>query len=382
MKPAVRVLWVALLLIGGCAARADGYDGRSVATLRLIGEQRLASGCQVDGLLAGGLSGLDYDAGRGTWIAVSDDRAEFGPPRYYTARFDFDQYAFRRVVLTAVTTLQAPPGIAWQPPKSPQRTEAEVPDLESIRIDPRDGSIWTASEGNAVMGNEPAVRHAARDGTHLFSMPLAPAFRLARERPAGSRGNQSFEGLAFAPDGHSLWLAMEAPLVQDGAVAGMRKGAPARITRLDRSGKVLAQYAYPLDPVQANPSPGRSADNGIAEILAVTADRMLVLERSGVQGEDGAFRYFIRLYQADLLMATDVSALASLDGAAYIPARKRLLLDLGTLNINVGNFEGMAWGPRLDNGRASLVLISDDNFDPSLPTQVLAFEVIPEVTAK
>jgi hypothetical protein len=37
----------------------------------------------------------------------------------------------------------------------------------------------------------------------------------------------------------------------------------------------------------------------------------------------------------------------------------------------------MAFGPRLPNGHATLVLASDDNFGKSQVTQFLLFEVLP-----
>src|SRR3546814_13844399 len=56
---------------------------------------------------------------------------------------------------------------------------------------------------------------------------------------------------------------------------------------------------------------------------------------------------------------------------------KRLVLDLTTLNLpKLDNIEGMAWGPPLANGNRSLVLVSDDNFNASQVTQLLAFEVL------
>ncbi|MEG1115228.1 MAG: esterase-like activity of phytase family protein, partial [Janthinobacterium sp.] len=74
---------------------------------------------------------------------------------------------------------------------------------------------------------------------------------------------------------------------------------------------------------------------------------------------------------------TDVQAIPALAGASYVPARKRLLLDLEKLGLTrVDNIEGMAWGPRLANGSRSLVLVSDDNFNAQQVTQILAFEVL------
>jgi hypothetical protein len=41
----------------------------------------------------------------------------------------------------------------------------------------------------------------------------------------------------------------------------------------------------------------------------------------------------------------------------------------------VDNLEGMTFGPALPNGKRSLVLVSDNNFNPLQLTQFLAFEV-------
>jgi hypothetical protein len=68
-----------------------------------------------------------------------------------------------------------------------------------------------------------------------------------------------------------------------------------------------------------------------------------------------------------------------LQGAAYQPAKKRLILNLNESNLPyVDNLEGIAWGPLLANGHNSLVLVSDNNFNATQVTQLLAFEVIPK----
>jgi hypothetical protein len=42
---------------------------------------------------------------------------------------------------------------------------------------------------------------------------------------------------------------------------------------------------------------------------------------------------------------------------------------------NVDNIEGIAWGPVLENGNRSLVLVSDNNFNDTQVTQFIAIEV-------
>jgi len=56
---------------------------------------------------------------------------------------------------------------------------------------------------------------------------------------------------------------------------------------------------------------------------------------------------------------------------------KRLLLDLDRAGVGASdNFEAAAWGPRLANGRRTLVIASDDNFSPTQANRLEAFEVI------
>jgi hypothetical protein len=155
-------------------------------------------------------------------------------------------------------------------------------------------------------------------------------------------------------------------------------GSVVRFTEFDRAGRVVRQVAYPLDAIPAMPGAGKSADNGAAEILVEDDRNMLVLERSGVQGDSGIFRDYIRIYEADMQDATDVSAIPALAGASYRPMTKRLVINLDTANIGyVDNIEGMSWGPRLSNGRPTLILVADNNFNKDEVTQFLAFEVMP-----
>ncbi len=167
---------------------------------------------------------------------------------------------------------------------------------------------------------------------------------------------------------------MEAPLIQDGPASTLSATGLARITRLDRQGGVATQYAYPPDPVQGATT-GRS-DNGISEVLAVDERRMLVLERSGVETAPGRFFYHCRLYLVDVDGARDVQGLTALAHATVRPLSKRLPINFDRLTgVDVGNPEAVARGPFLKDGRRSLVLMADDNFDPQSSGAILVFAV-------
>jgi hypothetical protein len=93
---------------------------------------------------------------------------------------------------------------------------------------------------------------------------------------------------------------------------------------------------------------------------------------------------YIRLYLADVGDATDIAEIPALAAAQYRPMTKRLLLDLSKLPElgspalpKLDKIEGVSFGPDLPNGHRSLVLVSDNNFNPHQITQFLAFEVLP-----
>jgi hypothetical protein len=202
-------------------------------------------------------------------------------------------------------------------------------------------------------------------------------FSMRRGQKVGSRNNLTFEGMTFARDGQSLWVAMEGPIWQDGSVPTSSAGAMARITQYSRGGQMLRQVAYPIDAIPGVPASGKFGDNGVTEILAVDDERFLIAERAAVQNAAGQYSNFIRIYEIETSGATDVSGVVSLMSAGFQPVTKRLVLDLATLGLpKLDNIEGMAWGPKLGNGHDSLVLVSDDNFNASQVTQFLAFEVL------
>lgn len=361
-----------------CSSPAAAAAGeRTVRSLRFIGEQRIPLKQDFHGTAVGGLSGVDYDAASGTWLLASDDRSAINPARFYTARLDFDGESFRGIAIVGVDNFKQADGSNYPSVKEYDASrKGDVPDIESIRIDPQDGGIWYGSEGDRKRGFDPFIRHARRDGGYLATARLPDMFRMA-EGEQGPRDNMAFEGLSFAADGKSLWVSMEAPLYQDGALPTADSGAVSRITRLDRDGRMLAQYAYLLDPLPAVPAPGKVADNGISEILAVNGHALLVLERSAVQDAAGAYRNYVRLYEMDTAGASDVRGVRALSGASYRDAAKRLVLNFNDLGIRLDNLEAISFGPKLPNGHDTLLVVSDDNFGKTQVTQFLLFEVLP-----
>ena len=362
--------------INGSASGPSSTDAqvwtRAPMRLQLLGTATLSRAADGPRRDLGGISGLDYDPASDTWFLLSDDRSERAPARFYLARIALDERGIGAVDVTGVVALERSGGASG------------MPDPEAIRLDPVDGQLVWSSEGDPRHGGDPFVQVSARDGAFVATWPLPANLRFDPSGRRGARPNLTLEGLAFSRDGRSLWMSMEAPLRQDGEPPTLSAGAWTRFSRVARDGRVLGQFAYPLEPIRSPAEGGQGrADNGVSELLTTPADTLLVVERSGRETAGGSFRFSARIFEATAERATDVRQIDALADqpvrARTTPMRKRLVLDLMTLGLpHLDNIEGAAWGPRLPNGHRTLMLVSDDNFSPDQVTQLIALEVVAE----
>jgi hypothetical protein len=232
----------------------------------------------------------------------------------------------------------------------------------------------------------PFVREMNPDGTFVRGF-VTPSKFNASDGQTGIRNNLAFESLTYSPDRTRLYTAAENALIQDGPPASVASTTVARVIAFDTAtGGPLAEYAYVVDTVAQVPNPPAAfATNGLTEMLAVDNGSFIMVERSFSTGVAGTGNT-IKLYLASLAGATDITGIASLEGAAYTPMSKSLLLDLNTLTnadgspLALDNIEGITWGPTVD-GKATLILVSDNNFSATQFTQFIALSVtqpIPE----
>jgi hypothetical protein len=340
----------------------SGKPGSSIS-LTYIGSQTLQHGLQYEGSPVGGLSGIDFDAATKTYYALSDDRAEKGPVRFYGLQFDIDASAFHSAKIVSQTELRNQAG-DWFAAKSA--------DPESLRLTPDQSAILWSSEGDAKAGIAPFLWKSDLKGQFLKEFPLPEGFKPETTGHSGIRNNQAFEGIAVLPSGDVL-LSLENALHQDGPAATLMTNSPVRITRFAAGGQQLRQFAYLVDPIKvsATTEPFWN-DSGLSEILALDDDRFLALERGFASGSG----FFAKLYVADSGKATDTSQLGSLQNSEekIVPAEKTLLIDFTAQGLNPDNLEGMTFATGSD-GTPVLVFVSDDNFSSEQITQFLAFKV-------
>jgi len=374
----VRKPFVALALaLAVSPARAVPPPAHAPFTaLSLVGRAVLPRDLEHEKTRVGGLSGLAWDEESGRFFAISDDRGRFGPVRAYRIRLDVAPRRDGRFPFTAKASVDGMTLLtdAKGRPFVPSRI-----DTEGIALLP--GRFLVSTEAIVRHGVAAAITEHDRDGRLLRELPLPAKLLPAPGR--GVRDNLGFEGLAPTPDGRFLFAGLENALEQDGAPADVATPSPARLFRFDlRAGGPPAEFVFVVDPVSPAPSHGGLFRvNGLSDILPLGEDRLLVLERQFIDGTGNA----ARIWDVSLEGATDVSSLESLAGAEYVPARKTLLVDLAETGVALENFEGFAFGPTLPDGRASLVVVSDDNFNPeqeSTTFLVFAVDRVPVTPAR
>jgi hypothetical protein len=155
-----------------------------------------------------------------------------------------------------------------------------------------------------------------------------------------------------------------------------------RMLKIDLLAGETHEYVYVLDAINRG--------QGVCEILAINDHEFLVVERDNRSNLQTPPQAPTRktIYKIDLTGATDVSGIASLPAGALpagvTPVSKQLFINLLDPDLNLAatipeKIEGLAWGPDLPDGRHVLYVISDNDLNPSLATQIYAFAIDPSL---
>lgn len=365
-------------------------------TLTYLGQQIVPTSASFRGLPMGGLSSIDYVPDTGRYLAISDDRSDRGPARFYELTLDLAK--FRRsadpggagVTVVDMTTILDLDG---------QPFGRNKVDPESLRLDTRRNLIYWSNEGQRVSGamQNPTVRRMHPDGRPAGEFPV-PAYyhptSSAGGLAAGDMGvynNLAFESIAITPDGKTVWTMSENGLTQDSLPTAVGRGSRARMLSFDLdTGKAGAEYVYEVGALPFAPArAGDFATNGVPDMLALSAHEFIVIERAFAVGAmtPGVAALTrqptgntIKLYRIDTRGATDVSGWASIKGREVVPVKRTMLLDLSSLKNDDGsvlaldNIEGISFGPMVD-GKRTLILVSDNNFNPAQFTQFIALRI-------
>ena len=233
-------------------------------------------------------------------------------------------------------------------------------DLEGIAIT-KDGFLLASEAG-------PRIIDVDRNGRYRRDVTPPAKFMEALH-------NKSFESLALDPQKAVLYTTSETALPRDDGAAKDGSGARVRIVRKDLASGEVREHAYAADAVVTG-----GGDYGVSDLAALATDDLLVLERGFRKGIGNS----IRIYRVDLTGSDSVcSAIEQLSSEVAVLS-KTLVVDLSKLPFALAstprqpqptplmeNYEGIAIGPRLPDGRLALVLVSDDNGSAKQTARVL-----------
>lgn len=399
LSPWLLIVAVLLNFLTACTLPQVSAEDRLFLDLSLdfLGEYRLPK-MTFDNTPVGGLSAIAYDRQRDRFYALSDDRSQQAPARFYTLRLTLNSndspndsepgtvspgvISIDKVEVEGVTLLKGENGETYV---------SGTINPEGFALSPRQ-TVFVSSEG--VTGDQvpPFIgEFDLRTGQWQQYLPIPDRYLPATDENGQLQGipdNLGFESLTLNPVGSSsgmvepfrLFTATESALWQDIDTSDQQSSEASSQQSKEVKGRFLhyligedlpvliSEHLYPVSL-----GPQWSVTNGLTEMLAIDqGGHFLGLERSlGFQG------FGAKIFQLASGGATDISNISSLKGdvTGINPIQKRNLLDLSTLNITLDNLEGMTMGPRLPDGTQSLLLVSDDNFNEAQVTQFLLFRL-------
>ena len=347
----------------------------------------------------GGLSGLASLAD-GSYLAISDDKGDYGPTRAY--RLNIDNSGQAQVIGRVVFT--NPDGSAYDPKEF---------DAEEIRQLPNGHLLWTTEGGSQGAENRsPLVIESDKTGREIRRIH-PPQYHVPNyedvpdtKEAKGISPNKGPEGMTISPDGKTFYTINENSLVQDGPSNTPQSGSKTRLTVYDTAtGKPSAEYVVDVDPTYAP-----KADRGYASLATSPDGNLYALQRGYIPKQGNR----AEIYRLDVKGATNVLGRERLTGTEVAVKREKAFdfvdSKLGNSAHPGGrgvpespeNVEGMTFaappagtsatnslsaGSR-SNGRGTGVsktpvgnnrvyLISDNNFSDSQRTVVHSLDIAP-----
>jgi hypothetical protein len=331
--------------------------------------------------LVGGLSGIFFKAS--TLFAVSDDRGQNNEPRVYsfkllgnilTAGMNMNSTSKPNAPLSEadLNFKVSPASLIFLKDNSKQAKKRIQIDAEGLV--PFESGWLVSSEGNynSVPRRSPSLIYFDSSGQFIREIHWPEQFtpNPTGKQKKGLRSNYAFEGLSVSPDQKYLFAIHEAPLIQHNL--SWKAGDPGEVHLLRfriRAGaeniEIDKDISYKVDGYKKGE--GKILASGVSEILALDTDKVLILERATSFGTLDFLRHDVKIYEISFAQ----------------PAEKRLVLDLSEIKKllkttkDLDNFEGMALGPIINN-QPTLLMVSDDNFNPLEKTIWLLFKLVLE----
>ncbi len=346
MKKILTLITICQIFIGCAVTKKVQKDAIQVS---FMDEYILPADLDFQDTRVGGLSGIDFENDK--YFLVCDQSSD---PRIYIAKILIENRKFKNIEIQDL--------IGVQKSKFPKM----VFDLEAINYDEKRNEIVLSSEGLIDEGKDPAIFTVDKTGD-ITGMYQLPSY-FSAEGDQKPRNNGVFEGLSLSHDQRGYWVATELPLEKDGAVPKIYPTrSHIRITKFDKNtGEAMKQFTYKLDGISKLPI-NFFAINGLTEIIEYANDKFLILERAYSAGY-GPHGNTVKIFDVNASNATNTLAIDELKGKDYQTAEKSLIFNFKSIKDEltdgiIDNIEGMCFGPDIENGKKSLILVSDNNFN-------------------
>lgn len=231
----------------------------------------------------------------------------------------------------------------------------EVPNTDAVGMTTRDaeGVAFNREKGLIYISGEGDQRIVEYDSNGVRTgreVNVPEDFTNASIYP-----NYGFEALTYSDKDKMLWTVTEHTLKKDGARSDVnnRVGCKLRLLGIDEELNVVRQMVYVTDAPTAK-KVGRNYAFGVPELCALSDGSLLVLEREF---------YVAKRYLGSFVRCKIYRVQPNETVGKDVPLSKTLLADFTTkLNVfsrSIANYEGMCLGPVMNDGRQSLLLISD-----------------------
>ena len=244
------------------------------------------------------------------------------------------------------------------PPPTNRIQLAAAYDLEAVAFDAANGTVWAADETRGTV-----KEYRIADGSVVRALSLPDELR----RP---RSNLGIESLTLSEDGKTLWTCTEEALPRDGPRSSPTNGTTVLLLKYMRStSKALFMlegiYPYTTDAWTQPYDYHGKGRRGVSGLCALPDGSLLVLERELSFGGSKPWaaaataRLSFAIYHVDPARGGTRSCASA--------AEKLQLASGGGPVFTSGNYEGVCLGPRLPDGKRSVLLISDSGDGVSQP---------------
>jgi len=334
--------------------------------------------------LLGGISAIEYTGKDNLYFALPDRGPDDGAVpwkcRVQTIRIDIHPKQAPAVVPSLVSTTMLTDEternfIGKSTAHSPSSKFAERFDPEGIRL-AQDGTFYISDEYGpqlirfSLEGK--AVKRISVPAHFLITHPGSSKTEENGANQIGRSANRGMEGLAISKDGKIIVGLMQSPLLQDSArtAEGKPTGLNCRLLVINLETGTREELLYHLEHPK----------NKLNEILAINDHDFLVIERDGNAGEEANFK---KIFKIDLSRATDIQKIKSLPPenipTGVLPVQKEVFIDLLNPAFSLAGkkmpekIEGLTFGPVLPDGKQTLIVATDNDFEADSPSLFYAF---------